>query len=96
MSCSFCGVHNITDSSIYLTRGGAVSMQFGSLRAADVSGYSWAATPLSGSTHALALYFDHTTILVSHGAHRWLGFTVRVKVVFQFLAQKNSPYLIYI
>ena len=68
---------NISESPIYLTRGGYVNITTGSLRGAGYGGYYWASTAYPSELYAYNLHFNSTNVFPSHYDHRWVGFTVR-------------------
>ena len=76
MSCSFCGVHNITDSSIYLTRGGDVDMFRGAMRFAGSDGFYWSSIAHPSEIYMYYFNFTSTEILPSNNDYRLYGFTV--------------------
>ena len=68
---------NISESPIYLTRGGYVNITTGSLRGAGLSGYYWASTAYPSELYAYYLDFNSTNVFPSNNYNRWNGFTVR-------------------
>lgn len=69
---------HIPQSLIYLTRGGNVNIEIGSLRSADINGYIWAATAYTYKLHAYFLGFNDANVYPSNSSDgRWLGFMVR-------------------
>ena len=68
---------NISESPIYLTRGGDVDMSTGSLRYAGIVGFYWASTTDPSELSAYNLHFDSSSVYPSSSSNRWSGFTVR-------------------
>lgn len=68
---------NIFDSPIYLTRGGEVVENLGSLRYADRSGDYWAKSATISEFYAYVAYFDSGNSWISSNNDRWYGFTGR-------------------
>ena len=68
---------NISESPIYLTRGGNVNMTTGSLRNAGNNGNYWASTAYQSELYAYNLNFNSANVNPSNNNNRWNGFTVR-------------------
>ena len=64
-------------SSIYLTRGGLVSMPTGSLRSAGYTGYYWGVSAYPSELYAYNLNFNSVIVFPSYNVDRWFGFAVR-------------------
>ena len=78
---------NISESPIYLTRGGYVAMTTGSLRYAGVDSLYWASTAYPSELSAYYLDFYSANVIPSNNDVRWAGFTVQAE---------NSPNTLYI
>ena len=68
---------NISESPIYLTRGGYVNMTTGSLRNAGGNGDYWGVSAYQSELYAYVLDFSSATVVPSDYGTRWDGFTVR-------------------
>ncbi len=67
---------NIYGYSIYLTRGGNLNMNIGSLRDAGANGYYWGVSAYPSRSYAYYLSFNSVIVYPSRSSHRWTGFTV--------------------
>ena len=74
---------NIYGYSIYLTRGGLVSMPTGSLRDAGSNGYYWAIPTYPSELSAYYLVINSAIVYPSYLSNRWYGFTVPTNNRFQ-------------
>ena len=68
---------NIYEYSIYLTRGGLVSMPTGSLRGAGDDGNYWGVSAYQSELYAYNLNFNSVIVFPSYNVDRWYGFTVQ-------------------
>ena len=75
---------NSPNSSIYLTRGGAVTMTTGSLRRAGSDGYYWGVSADQSELYAYFLNFNSANVVPSNNNARWSGFTVHASPTSDF------------
>ncbi len=75
---------NSPNSSIYLTRGGAVTMTTGSLRRAGSDGYYWGVSADPSTLYAYFLNFNSANVVPSNNNARWSGFTVHASPTSDF------------
>ena len=68
---------NISESPIYLTRGGVVNITTGSLRDAEYVGMYSSAVAYFYDGYANELWINDNTVRLSPNSARWYGFTVR-------------------
>ncbi len=73
--------YNIAKAPLYFVRSGIVSIYYGRLNSAGLSGYGWSASAgyYTSDTDARAsfLYFDAAGVNPSLSHHRWAGLPLR-------------------
>ncbi len=62
-----------------------MDVSVGSLRRASDASYSWAATAFEGSFYAFRLFFNDINVFSSTDTTRYIGFTVRLCSLSEFL-----------
>ena len=75
---------NISESPIYLTRGGYTNLERGSLRYAGYGGNYWASTAYPSELDAYDLHFNSGNVFPSYNNARWSGFTVHASPTSDF------------
>ncbi len=83
-----CDYKSISKSPIYLTRGGNVNPERGSLRSAAITGDYSTTTASLWSQYEYALVFHNTGIYAADYSTRWSGLTVWALPGFVFGATK--------